>query len=235
MNLKPGNLKRSLLTGLILVFLSPVTIAEGPEITWDLKDALKQVDRQSDNFDTMMARAEFVRTDREGKETLRAQGTMFMSEKGDIRVDFDGDKPVTYLLYRRYLYIHYPRQNRVEEYYLSRHKGRLEPYLRLGFSTSGNDLKKDFLLTSLGEKDVGTTRTLGLDLTPESSKMREVIGRAQLWIDQASWMPAQQIIDSTQQGATLTVTYTYMARNLNLNPDLFKDKWPRGTDKQKMK
>lgn len=55
----------------------------------------------------------------------------------------------------------------------------------------------------------------------------------QLWIDQASWMPAQQIISDTQSGDTLTVTYTHMARNLKLKPELFKASWPRGTQKIK--
>ena len=85
------------------------------------------------------------------------------------------------------------------------------------------------------KRDIGDSRTLGLDLTPEKDKTREVLASAQLWINQASWMPSQQVIDSTQAAETLTVNYSYMARNLNLNPDLFKDKWPRGTDKQKMK
>jgi hypothetical protein len=30
-----------------------------------------------------------------------------------------------------------------------------------------------------------------------------------------------------------TVDYTAVARNLRLNPDLFKDSWPRGTKKVK--
>ena len=124
---------------------------------------------------------------------------------------------------------------RVESYKLSRHKGRMEPYIRLGFTNSGRDLKDDYLLTALGERDIGDNRTLGLELTPEKESARAVMGRAQLWIDQASWMPAQQVIAASGRGEELTLTYTHVARNLELNPDLFSTRWPRGTDKQTMK
>lgn len=61
------------------------------------------------------------------------------------------------------------------------------------------------------------------------------MGKAQLWIDQASWMPVQQFLTASSRGEEITLTYTFVARNLELNPDLFSTKWPRGTDKQKMK
>lgn len=208
--------------------------AEGPKIQWDLDDALKQVDRQADNFESAMARVEVVRSNTSGEETSRETGTVFFDRSGKIRLDTDGTESRTFLLEKNTLYIHYPGQQRVEQYSLSRHKNRLEPFLRLGFTDSGKDLKDNYLLTSLGERDIGASRTLGLELIPEKEKTRAVMGRAQLWIDQASWMPTQQVIAATGSSEIITVTYTYVARNLELNPDLFRDKWPRGTDKKKM-
>lgn len=211
------------------------TFAEGPKITWDLDDALKQVDRQADDFQTAMARVEIVRRDLGGVELSREKGTVFMDRKGKIRMDADAPNQRTYLLESSTLYIHYPSEERVEVYSLSRHKNRMEPFMRLGFTEAGKDLKDDYLLTSLGERDIGESRTLGLELTPEKEKTRAVMGKAQLWIDQASWMPTEQVIMASSQGEEITLTYTFVARNLELNPDLFSTKWPRGTDKQKMK
>lgn len=208
--------------------------AEGPKISWDLDDALKQVDRQGDDFNSAMARVEVVRTNTSGEELSRESGSIFFDKSGKIRLDTDSPEARTYLLVKSTLYIHYPDQERVEQYSLSKHKERMEPYLRLGFTDSGKDLKDNYLLTSLGERDIGDSRTLGLELIPEKEKTRAVMGRAQLWIDQASWMPAQQVIAATGSGEILTITYSYTARNLELNPDLFKTKWPRGTDKKKM-
>lgn len=215
--------------------LAAPALAEGPKINWDLDDALKQVDRQADDFKSAMARVEIVRRDLGGKEMSREVGTVFMDRKGKIRLDTDAPNSRTYLVSGSTLYIHYPSEKRVETYSLSRHKDRMEPYIRLGFTDSGKDLKDDYLLTSLGERDVGDNRTLGLELTPEKEKTRAFMGKAQLWIDQASWMPAEQVLTASSRGEEITLTYTHVARNLELNPDLFSTKWPRGTDKQKMK
>ena len=221
------------LFSLVAVFSMPAS-AEGPKISWELDDALKQINRQADNFDSALSRVEIVRTDANDEEVERQSGTIFFDRSGKIRIDMDTPNQRTFLLEKKTLYIHYPSEQRVEQYSLSRHKDRLEPFLRLGFSLTGKDLKDDYLLTSMGERDIGTSRSLGLDLTPERDKTRAIMGGAQLWIDQASWMPTQQVIAATSTGETLTVTYTHTARNLKLNPDLFKAKWPRGTDKKKM-
>jgi len=208
--------------------------AEGPRITWDLKDALKQVDRQADDFQTLLARVEVVRKKLNGEEASREQGTILINRDGRIRMDMDAPNQRSYLLLKKDLYIHYPQRKQVEHYSLSRHKDRLEPFIRLGFTTTGKDLKDDYLLTSLGEQDIADSRTLGLDLTPERDSTREIVSGVELWIDQASWMPTRQLISSTAAGETVEITYRLTARNLNLNPDLFKSKWPRGTDKVKM-
>ncbi len=215
--------------------LTNASFAEGPRITWELDDALKQVDRQADDFQSAMARVEVVRRDLNGTELSREQGTVFMDRKGKVRFDTDAPSQRSYLVEKSTLYIHFPEEQRVEVYSLSRHKERIEPFFRLGFTDSGKDLKDDYLLTSLGERDIGERRTLGLELTPEKEKTRAVMGKAQLWIDQASWTPAQQVLTATSKGEEITLTYTSVARNLQLNPDLFKAKWPRGTDKQKIK
>ena len=46
-------------------------------------------------------------------------------------------------------------------------------------------------------------------------------------------MNTKQVIVHVASGETLTVTYYGMARNLKLNPDLFKAKWPKGTQQLK--
>jgi outer membrane lipoprotein-sorting protein len=107
----------------------------------------------------------------------------------------------------------------------------MEPYARLGFTTTGKELKDDYLLTLLGEDRIGDRRVVGLELTPKSEKVRETVGNIRLWIDQASWMPVRQQIAHVSTGETLTIDYMGMARNLNLNPKLFDDDWPKGTHK----
>lgn len=216
------------------VAVTGAALAQEPAIQWELDDALRQVDRQADNFDSAMATAEIVRVDRDGNETQRVSGVFFANDDGDIRVNMSDADGQVYLMDRRDLYIYDPVRAIVEEYYLPKHPQRIAPFMRLGFSETGKDLNDDFLVTAIGERFFGNRRTLGLDLTPKSNKVRAQVNRIQLWIDQASWMPVQQVIESTATGEKLTVSYTHMARNLRLNPDLFKRKWPRGTRKLKM-
>lgn len=88
-------------------------------------------------------------------------------------------------------------------------------------------------MTLIGEELEGPRRLLGLELTPKDDDLRRTVSRLRLWIDQASWMPARTELELAASGETLTVRYRAMARNLRLNPDLFDDDWPKGTQKLK--
>jgi hypothetical protein len=46
---------------------------------------------------------------------------------------------------------------------------------------------------------------------------------------------ADDFISAMARVEVLTLTYMHFARNLELDPDLFSTRWPRGTDKQTMK
>lgn len=216
------------------MLISTAVCAQDPAISWDLDDALRQIDRQADDFDTAMASVSVVRTDRDGAEQDRMEGVAFINEDGDLRISASVPETRVYLMDNRDLYIYLPDQQIVQEYYLPKHPQRLIPFVRLGFSETGRDLRDDYLVSAIGERFIGDRRTLGLDLTPKSDKERARVNRVQLWIDQASWMPVEQVIESTSSGEKTTVSFSHMARNLKLNPDLFKRKWPRGTKKKKM-
>jgi hypothetical protein len=41
--------------------------ADDPAITWSLKDAMKQVDKQADDFESAMARVEITRASNDGQ------------------------------------------------------------------------------------------------------------------------------------------------------------------------
>jgi len=206
-----------------------VAWAQGPAISWSLDAAIRQIERQANDFETGMARVETVRTADDGSEVSRSTGTGFIHRDGDMRYNIDGGQLVTFV--DNNTVSHYNAETAtVEEYSLRKHKDRLEPYARLGFSTTGKDMERDYLITIIGEEEIGDARTLVMELTPESNSVRETVRLVRLYIDQASWMPVRQVFKSTGDGTTLTITYTGMARNLDLKPELFRDKWPRGTD-----
>jgi outer membrane lipoprotein-sorting protein len=215
---------------LMTLLLSASALAQAPQITWDLDEALTQIERQADDFETFMARASVVTTSSDGTES-RAVGTGFIRKDGMMRYDVD-DSSVKRLVDRDKLMIHDATAKTVEEYRFRDHPGQLEPFIRLGFSTTGKDLRDNYLITILKEEAIGESRTLQMELTPKKDDARASIRNVQLWIDQASWLPKRQKINATD-GSSMTITYEGMARNLNLRPELFSDNWPRGTEVNK--
>jgi outer membrane lipoprotein-sorting protein len=209
------------------LLLSAAAFAQAPQITWELDEALAQIERQADDFETFMARATVVNTSSDGTES-RSVGTGFIRKDGMMRYDRD-DSTVKFLVDRDKVMIHDSAAKTVEEYRFRDHPDRLEPFIRLGFSTTGKDLRDNYLITILKEETIGESRTLQMELTPKKDNTRASIRNVQLWIDQASWLPKRQEINATD-GTTMTITYEGMARNLNLRPELFSDNWPRDTE-----
>ncbi len=69
---------------LCCLLLAPLALAQSPQINWDLDDALRQLDRQADDFDTAMSRVEVLRTSAAGEEVMRETGNFFINERGDV-------------------------------------------------------------------------------------------------------------------------------------------------------
>jgi outer membrane lipoprotein-sorting protein len=218
---------RLILTTTLLLLAVPAW-SQAPAIDWDLDEAIRQIERQGDDFSSVMSRVEVVNTDADGIEVDRQSGTGFIREDGRMRYNVDGGNRVI-MVDKNKVSIYDAPEKIVNEYSLAKNKSRLEPFARLGFSTTGKDLKDNYLITILGEEELGDSRTLVLELTPKRDNVRASVRMVRLWIDQSSWMPKQQEFNSTSDGSKLLITYSGMARNLQLNQDLFKVKWPKGT------
>jgi outer membrane lipoprotein-sorting protein len=216
----------------LLLAMAAVSLAHAQEneLGWTMDSAIKQLDRQGKDLETVLAQVALEWSDEAQGMDKPKSGRIYFNSKGDFRIA--GEAPdKTLLVEGRTMHMYDPALSQVTEVNLSRDKSRLAPYIRLGFSITGRDLKDDYLITFAGESHIGDRRTLTLELTPKRDETRAIVAKIEIAFDQASWLPARQIISHTSGTETLTVNYTGTARNLNLNPDLFRDKWPRGTDK----
>jgi outer membrane lipoprotein-sorting protein len=208
--------------------------AQGQEPgAWSLKGALEQLSEQADGFATGFARASAEWKDGSGAVTRKESGQFYVNEDGSLRFDVAGQDPRVILVVDRSVFIYEPGRKLVEEFPLSRHPDRVEPYAALGFSNTGEDLERDYLITLLGENQSGNQRLLGFELTPKKDAARSSVARVALWIDQASWLPVTQEIVMAQGGQTLKVTYDRMVRNRPLDENLFKARWPKGVEEVK--
>jgi outer membrane lipoprotein-sorting protein len=206
--------------------------AQQNELAWTMERAVKQLDRQGSDLETVLADVDLSGT---SDETLEIQsGRIYINDKGEFRLVGSAPDDKTILLTGKTVQHYYPQVGQVKQYSLSKHKNRLEQFIPLGFTITGKDLNRDFLLAFVGEETIGDRRTIGLELTPKKDDLRAIVSKIQIWIDEASWLPARQVISQAAGGQTLTVTYRGTARNLDLNRDLFKDNWPRGTKKERM-
>ena len=220
------------LIAVLLFAMAAMSLAQAQEneLGWTMDSAIKQLDRQGKDLETVLAQVVLEWSDEAQGMDKPKSGRIYFNSKGDFRIA--GEAPnKTMLVEGRTLHMYDPALSQVTEVNLSRDKSRLAPYMRLGFSITGRDLKDDYLITFAGESDIGDRRTLTLELTPKRDETRAIVAKIEIAFDQASWLPARQIISHTSGMQTLTVNYTGTARNLNLNPDLFRDKWPKGTDK----
>ena len=224
---------KSSLSFLLATVVFAASSVRAQDITWTIDGALEQISYQAKNFKTAMGKVDARWTDVDGKETRKSVGITYINAEGEIRFQLEGDDGSTVLLNSRYLYVYEPARALVEEYQLSKHPERLAPFVRLGFSTTGEDLQRDYLVTLLGDDAIGDRRVVALELTPKDDAVRQTVGKVQLWIDQASWLPVRQVINHTSNGETLTVNYANTSRNLKLSTNLFDDNWPKGTQKIK--
>ena len=219
------------IAAVVLVPLGAAAQAPQNELGWTMDSAVKQLDRQGSDMDTVLA--EVVLDYGGSDESLGPvkSGRIYFNSKGEFRLKASDPESLVVLMEGRTVHYYNPTLARVDEYSLSQHKDRLEPFIPLGFSTTGKDLDHDYLVTFIGEDHIGGRRVLGLELTPKSDDLRAVVARMQIWVDEASWLPARQVITHSSGQETLTIDYSGTARNLNLNPDLFRADWPRGTQK----
>ena len=214
----------------IAVLCSSTAMAQKNELNWTMERAIDQLAQQGENFETALADVEIDWVNKDGVADKGNSGRIYFNEDGDVRIHITSPTERTVLIEGRDVHIYDPATATVHEYDRSA-SSRLEVFTVLGFSVTGEDLEDGYLVTFIGEDEITNRRVLGLELTPKRDSDRETVSSITLWIDEASWLPVRQIIEHTPSGQSITTTFSGTARNLSLNPDLFKDKWPRDTDK----
>jgi outer membrane lipoprotein-sorting protein len=131
------------------------------------------------------------------------------------------------------LYIYNPGLKRVEEYNLGKNRGLVDQFLLLGFGTKGAELQKAYLVTLLREEKLLDKQTIALELTPKSDAVRNQISKIQIWLDEVTWLPAQQQFFEAGSGDYSIVRYSRVVRNAAIPESTFKARWPKGTEKVK--
>jgi len=76
--------------------------------------------------------------------------------------------------------VYQPKTRVLDIYDAGAHKDEVETFLVLGFGSSGEDLRKSFEVTYLGDEKIGTVQTGHLQLTPLAEKVKRSFPRIDL-------------------------------------------------------
>ena len=223
---------------LALVCLSPAAsepppLAAQTSANWTLEGVLGMLDRAAQDFHTLTADIEHMKYTAVVKDTSSETGQIFVRRDDKMRIEFQKPDPRTILRNGDSLFIYTPKINRVEEYNIGKHRAFADQYLALGFGTKGDTLKKNYVVTLIGEEEFDSRKTVVLELTPKSEQARSQIARIRMWIDEASWLPVQQKFFETSSDDYFLSHYTHVMKNLKIGDAKFKPDWPKSVKVEK--
>jgi outer membrane lipoprotein-sorting protein len=233
--------------GLLLTkrYFIPLILALGTEVfalvagaaqtaaKWTTDSVLQMMDKSAKDFRTLTADIENVKYTAVVKDTSTETGQIFVRRDQKMRIEFTKPEARTILRTGDSLFLYNPKLNRVEEYDLGKNRAMADQYIRLGFGTKSEDLKKSYAVTVTGEEELDHRKTVVMELTPKVDQIRIQINRIQMWIDEASWLPIQQKIFESDSGDYILFHYTSMMKNLKINDSKFKQDWPKNASHEK--
>jgi outer membrane lipoprotein-sorting protein len=200
---------------------------------WSTDGVLEMMDKSAKDFRSLTADIENQKFTAVVNDTSTETGQIFVRHDQKMRIEFTKPEPRTILRTGDSLFLYNPKLNRVEEYDLGKNRAMVDQYIRLGFGTKSEDLKKSYLVTVTGEEDLDHRKAVVVELTPKADQVRSQITRIQMWIDEASWLPMQQKFFEAGSGDYILFHYTNMMKNLKINETKFKQDWPKNASHEK--
>ena len=191
------------------------------------------MDKSAQDFHTLTADLEHVKYTAVVKDTSTESGHIYVRRDEKMRIEFVKPDPRTILRMGESLFVYNPKINRVEEYDLGKNKALVDQYVRLGFGTRGDDIKKSYLVSVVGEEELDHKKAVVLELTPKSEQIRNQIIKIQMWVDEASWLPIQQKFFEAGSGDYFLFHYTNAMKNLKIGEVKFKQDWPKNVTRVK--
>jgi outer membrane lipoprotein-sorting protein len=200
---------------------------------WTTAAVLEMMDRSAKDFRTLSADIENVKYTAVVKDTSIETGQIWVRHDQKMRIEFTKPEPRTILRTGDSLFIYNPKINRVDEYDLGKNRAMVDQYVRLGFGTRSEDIRKSYLVTVTGEEEFDHRKTVVVELTPKSDEIRRQISRIDMWIDEASWLPLQQKFYETGSDDYILFHYSNLMKNLKINDSRFKQDWPKDAVREK--
>lgn len=218
-------------TAVAVSFFSITDAFATPQTSGTLDNVLKQMDAQAANFHSLTADLERTKVTVVVNDKSVETGRIFVRSDDKMRIEVTQPDARTILRDGDTFYIYNPKIHRVEEYNLGKKKSVVDQFLLLGFGTSGSSLKESYTVTLKGEETLDNRKVLLLELLPKTDEVRKQLSKIQLWLDESTWLPAQQQFFETGSGDYFIIRYRNLNRNVRIPDNEFKPHWPHGTTK----
>jgi outer membrane lipoprotein-sorting protein len=209
------------------------TCAAQANTSWTIDGVLAMMDKSARDFHSLTADIEHSKYTAVVKDTSTETGHIFVRRDDKMRIEIVKPDARTILRTGDSLFVYTPKINRVEEFDLGKNRSLIDQYVRLGFGTKSEDIKKSYLVTVLGEEELDHKKTVMLELTPKSDQVRAQITKIQMWIDEASWLPIEQKFFETGSGDYVIFHYISVMKNLKITDAKFKQDWPKSVNRVK--
>ena len=195
-----------------------------------LESAFRELDARAKDFHSVSADIERTKVTVVVNDKSTESGTIKV--RGDrMLLDLTAPDPRTILRTGDSLFVYTPGLKRVEEYNLGKNRALLDQFLLLGFGTDSNEMRKSYLVTYMKEDKIDDRKAVELELTPKMEAVRSQISKIQIWLDESTWLPAQQEFFEAGSGDYSIVKYSKIVRNPDLPDSQFKPHWPKGTER----
>jgi len=187
------------------------------------------MDAQAADFHSLTADLERTKVTVVVNDKSTESGRILVRRDDKMRIELTQPDPRTILRDGDQFYIYNPKIHRVEEYNLGKKKSIVDQFLLLGFGTSGKSLVESYTISLKGEETLDNRNVVLLELVPKTDEVKRQLSKIQLWLDETTWLPAQQQFFETGSGDYFIIRYRNIARNVRI-PDIeFKTHWPHGT------
>jgi outer membrane lipoprotein-sorting protein len=199
--------------------------------TCSLECVLKKMDEAAANFRS--AQADFVWDQYQPPHPPHdpPPGTVYYRRAGkEIEMMAEIKEPdAKFVLYKDgKIQVYQPKIEQVIVYPTAGNQSEIESYLVLGFGGSGEDLKKSYDLSYLGEETVGGIATAKLQLIPKSEKFRNNVSKILLWIDFSRGISLQQQF-FLLQGDNRLAQYSSVQMKAKIGNEVFQLKTTKKT------
>src|SRR5579871_5671408 len=132
----------------------PPTLRAGagtPQVNLD--SVLGFMNKAALDFRTLSADVQHIKYTDVVKDTSTESGHFYVRRDEKMRIDITKPDPRTILRSGETLFLYTPKINRVEEYNLGKNRQLVDQYVRLGFGTRVDDLRKAYDLGAKGEDE----------------------------------------------------------------------------------